>query len=73
MGGSSPLDLAADIVKAFVSNNSLPIGELPALFQAAGHPQLTGRLTRCSFQRPRGAEHRRKLPIRVATIRPIAP
>ena len=31
---SKPIALAADIVAAFVANNSLPIGELPALIQS---------------------------------------
>ena len=34
MSGSNPIELAACIVGAFVSNNSLPVGELPALIQA---------------------------------------
>src|SRR5271166_248943 len=34
MNGSNPIELAADVVVAFVSNNSLPMGELPALIQA---------------------------------------
>ena len=34
MNGSNPIELAADVVVAFVSNNSLPVGELPALIQA---------------------------------------
>ena len=34
MSGSSPIELAAGVVAAFVSNNSVPIGELPALIQA---------------------------------------
>ena len=32
--GSNSLELAAEIVTAFVANNSLPIGELPALIQS---------------------------------------
>lgn len=31
---STPIELAADIVAAFVANNSLPIGELPALIHS---------------------------------------
>ena len=31
---SKPIALAADIVAAFVANNSLPIGELPALIRS---------------------------------------
>jgi predicted transcriptional regulator len=31
MGASNPIELAAEIVAAFVSNNPLPKGELPSL------------------------------------------
>src|SRR5271166_3468870 len=34
MSNSNSIELAADVVVAFVSNNSLPVGELPALIQA---------------------------------------
>jgi predicted transcriptional regulator len=34
MDGSNPIELAARVVAAFVSNNSVPVGELPALIQA---------------------------------------
>ena len=34
MSSSNPMGLAADVVAAFVSNNSLPVGELPALIHA---------------------------------------
>jgi len=34
MSSSNPIGLAADVVAAFVSNNSLPVGELPALIHA---------------------------------------
>ena len=34
MSSASPIGLAADVVVAFVSNNSLPVGELPALIHA---------------------------------------
>jgi len=34
MGASSPMELAAEMVAAFVSNNPLPKGELPALISA---------------------------------------
>ncbi len=34
MSNSDPIELAADVVVAFVSNNSLPVGELPALIHA---------------------------------------
>ena len=34
MNGSNPIELAAGVVAAFVSNNSVPVGELPALIQA---------------------------------------
>jgi predicted transcriptional regulator len=34
MAKSNPVELAAEIVAAFVSNNHLPIGELPALIHA---------------------------------------
>jgi len=34
MSGSSPIELAADVVAAFVANNSVPVSELPALIQA---------------------------------------
>jgi len=34
MAKSNPVELAAEIVAAFVSNNPLPKGELPALIQA---------------------------------------
>ena len=34
MSGSTPIELAAGVVAAFVSNNSVPVGELPALIQA---------------------------------------
>jgi predicted transcriptional regulator len=34
MGASSPIELAAEIVAAFVSNNPLPRGELPSLIHA---------------------------------------
>jgi predicted transcriptional regulator len=33
MGVSSPIELASEIVAAFVSNNPLPKGELPTLIQ----------------------------------------
>ena len=31
---TNPIELAAEIVSAFVSNNSLPVSELPALIGA---------------------------------------
>ena len=34
MSGSNPIEVAAGVVAAFVANNSVPIGELPALIQA---------------------------------------
>jgi predicted transcriptional regulator len=34
MSASNPIELAAGVVAAFVSNNSVPVGELPALIQA---------------------------------------
>ncbi len=34
MNGSNPIELAAGVVAAFVSNNSVPVSELPALIQA---------------------------------------
>ena len=34
MSGSTPIELAAGVVAAFVSNNSVPVGELPAIIQA---------------------------------------
>ena len=34
MGASNPIELAAEIVAAFVSNNPLPKGELPSLILA---------------------------------------
>ena len=34
MSGSNPIELAAGVVAAFVSNNSVPVGELPTLIQA---------------------------------------
>ena len=34
MSDSNPIELAAGVVAAFVSNNSVPVGELPALIQA---------------------------------------
>ena len=34
MTTSNPIDLAAEIVTSFVSNNSVPRGELPALIEA---------------------------------------
>ena len=34
MNGSNPIELAAGVVAAFVSNNSVPVGELPALIHA---------------------------------------
>ena len=34
MGASNPIELAAEIIAAFVSNNPLPKGELPALIHA---------------------------------------
>ncbi len=34
MSGSSPIELAADVVAALVSNNRVPAGELPALIHA---------------------------------------
>jgi predicted transcriptional regulator len=45
MGGSSPIELAAEMVAAFVSNNPLPRGELPALIHAvhAAVAKLSGR------------------------------
>jgi len=33
MSGSSPIEMVAGVVAAFVSNNSVPIGELPALIR----------------------------------------
>jgi predicted transcriptional regulator len=38
--GSNSIELAAEIVTAFVANNSLPMGELPALIQSV-HAALT--------------------------------
>ena len=34
MGASNPIELAAEIVAAFISNNPLPKGELPSLIHA---------------------------------------
>jgi predicted transcriptional regulator len=34
MSNSNPIELAAGVVAAFVSNNSVPVGELPALIHA---------------------------------------
>ena len=34
MSSSRPIELVAGVVAAFVSNNSLPMGELSALVQA---------------------------------------
>ena len=34
MSGSNAIELAAGVVAAFVSNNSVPVGELPALVHA---------------------------------------
>ena len=34
MGASNPIELAAEIVAAFISNNPLPRGELPSLIHA---------------------------------------
>ena len=34
MGASNPIELAAEIVAAFISNNPLPKGELPSLIYA---------------------------------------
>ena len=34
MGASDPIELAAEIVAAFVSNNPLPKSDLPALIHA---------------------------------------
>ena len=34
MGASNPIELAAEIIAAFVSNNPLPKGELPSLIHA---------------------------------------
>jgi predicted transcriptional regulator len=34
MSGSSPIELASEIVTAFISNNPLPKSELPSLIQA---------------------------------------
>ena len=34
MGTLSPIELAAEMVAAFVSNNSMPTSELPALIHA---------------------------------------
>jgi predicted transcriptional regulator len=41
MSGSNPIELAAEIVAAFVSNNSVPAGELPALIDAV-HTSVRG-------------------------------
>jgi predicted transcriptional regulator len=41
MSGSNPIELAAEIVAAFVSNNSVPAGELPALIHAV-HTSVRG-------------------------------
>ncbi len=40
MGASSPIELAAEMVAAFVSNNPLPKSELPALIHAL-HATMT--------------------------------
>ena len=34
MGTSNPIELAAEIVAAFISNNPVPKGELPSLIHA---------------------------------------
>lgn len=34
MGASNPIELAAEIIAAFVSSNPLPKGELPSLIRA---------------------------------------
>ena len=34
MGASNPIELAAEIVAAFISNNPLPKSELPSLIHA---------------------------------------
>ena len=49
MATSNPIDLAADIVKSFVSNNSVPRGELAALIEAvhAAVKRLAGRRRGC--------------------------
>ena len=41
MPQSETLEMAAEVVAAFVSNNPLPRGELPALIQTI-HDALTG-------------------------------
>jgi predicted transcriptional regulator len=41
MGTSNPIELAAEIVAAFVSNNSVPTSELSTLIQAV-HTAVTG-------------------------------
>ena len=57
MTTSNPIDLAAEIVTAFVSNNSVPRSELPALIEAVHAAVKTlaegGRLLRLPSIRPR--------------------
>ena len=56
MTTSNPIDLAAEIVTSFVSNNSIPRGELPALIEAArsiGFDVVTVVLTAIYFASPR--------------------
>ena len=51
MTPSDALDMAAEVVAAFVANNSLPTSELPALIQAV-HGALTGLQDRTETSAP---------------------
>ena len=52
---SKSIELAAEIVAAFVANNSLPIAELPALIHSA-HAALAGLGKRAGEYSPAGGE-----------------
>src|SRR5215203_4623958 len=51
--GSNVVDLAADIVSAYVSNNSVPTGDLPALISAI-HTALSNVGNPQAAEAPRG-------------------
>ena len=56
MGAANPIELAAEIIAAFISNNPLPKGELPALIHAVHTAVVRTR----SWARKCGASNRGK-------------
>ena len=57
MGASSPIELAAEMVAVFVSNNPLPRSELPALIHAL-HATMTRLAGEQSSARPKSSQRR---------------